>query len=146
MPAGAGSTGRRLGFRLHAGDHPRACGDGPVGGDDPHRLLVLHEIAAQRWSEGRVGTPAAEDSSPTPGHTPTGQQPQGRRLRVVVTAAAVVTALSVTVALLPAVRLTEACAQLADERSGVSATAVATVSESMVPVVYTYELEQRDGR
>ncbi|MEV0578603.1 peptidoglycan-binding protein [Streptomyces sp. NPDC050392] len=117
-----------------------------VGGDDPHRLLVLHEIAAQRWSQGRVGTAAAEDSSPTPEHTPTEQPPQGRHLRVVVAAAAVVTALSVTTALLLAVRLTEARAQIADQRSDVSATAVATVSESMVPVIYTCELEQRDGR
>ncbi|WP_432104024.1 peptidoglycan-binding protein [Streptomyces sp. bgisy091] len=117
-----------------------------VGGEDPNRLLVLHEIAAQRWSEGRVGTATVEDSSPKPEHTPTEQQTQGRHLRVVVTAAAVITALSVTVALLLAVRLTEARAQLVDERSGVSATAVATVSESMVPVIYTCELEQRDGR
>lgn len=122
-----------------------------VGGDNPHRLLVLHEIAAQRWSEGRaITTPAtasATDDGPAPPeHAPAEHQPQGRHLRVVVTAAAVVTALSVTAALLLAVRLTEARAQLADERAGVAATAVATVSESMVPVIYTCELEQRDGR
>ncbi|WP_224299938.1 peptidoglycan-binding protein [Streptomyces olivaceus] len=122
-----------------------------VGGDNPHRLLVLHEIAAQRWSEGRaVTTPASasatDDGPAPPEHAPAEHQPQGRHLRVAVTAAAVVTALSVTAALLLAVRLTEARAQLADERAGVAATAVATVSESMVPVIYTCELEQRDGR
>ncbi|WP_224306377.1 peptidoglycan-binding protein [Streptomyces olivaceus] len=124
-----------------------------VGGDNPHRLLVLHEIAAQRWSEGRALTtpapapaPATDDGPVPPEHAPTEHQPQGRHLRVAVTAAAVVTALSVTAALLLAVRLTEARAQLADERAGVAATAVATVSESMVPVIYTCELEQRDGR
>ncbi|MBZ6084867.1 peptidoglycan-binding protein [Streptomyces olivaceus] len=122
-----------------------------VGGDNPHRLLVLHEIAAQRWSEGRAVTtpaaaPAPDDGPAPPEHAPTEHQRQGRHLRVAVTAAAVVTALSVTAALLLAVRLTEARAQLADERAGVAATAVATVSESMVPVIYTCELEQRDGR
>lgn len=118
-----------------------------VGGDDPHRLLVMHEIAAQRWAEGRaVATNTPEDSSATPEHTPTEQQPHGRHLRAAVTAAAVVTALSVTAALLLAVRLTEARAQLAHERSDAVATALATVSESMVPVIYTCKLEQRDGR
>ncbi|MFF0590917.1 peptidoglycan-binding protein [Streptomyces sp. NPDC003781] len=117
-----------------------------VCGDDPHRLLVLQEIAAQRWSEGRAVTAAADDPAATPEQTPAEQQRQARHLRVAVTAAAVVTALSVTTALLLAVRLTEARAQLAQERNGVVATGVATVSESLVPVIYTCELEQRDGR
>jgi murein L,D-transpeptidase YcbB/YkuD len=118
-----------------------------VGGDDPHRLLVMHEIAAQRWAEGRaVTTNTPEDSSATPENTPTEQQPYGRHLRAAVMAAAVVTALSVTAALLLAVRLTEARAQLAYERSDAVATALATVSESTVPVIYTCKLEQRDGR
>ncbi|CAL9519073.1 peptidoglycan-binding protein [Streptomyces sp. enrichment culture] len=120
-----------------------------VCGDAPHRLLVLQEIAAQRWSEGRAVTAAADnddDPTATPEQAPAEQQRQARHLRVAVTAAAVVTALSVTTALLLAVRLTEARAQLAQERNGVVATGVATVSESLVPVIYTCELEQRDGR
>ncbi len=118
-----------------------------VGGDDPHRLLVMHEIAAQRWAEGRaVTTDTPEDFSATPEHTPTEHQRYGRHLRVAVTAAAVVTALSVSAALLLAVRLTEARAQLAHDRGDVVPTALATVSESFVPVIYTCRLEQRDGR
>ncbi|GAA4063949.1 peptidoglycan-binding protein [Streptomyces shaanxiensis] len=118
-----------------------------VGGDDPHRLLAMHEIAAQRWAEGRaVTTDTPEDFSATPEHTSTEQQPYGRHLRVALTAGAVVTALSVSAALLLAVRLTEARAQLAHDRSDAVATALATVSESMVPVIYTCRLEQRDGR
>ncbi|MDK1346385.1 peptidoglycan-binding protein [Streptomyces sp. 378] len=118
-----------------------------VGGDDPHRLLVMHEVAAQRWAEGRVVTPdAPEDFSATPAHTPTERQPYGRHLRAAVMAGAVVTVLSVSAALLLAVRLTEARAQLARDRGDAVAAAPATVSESLVPVIYTCRLEQRDGR
>ncbi|MFC4466028.1 peptidoglycan-binding protein [Streptomyces xiangluensis] len=118
-----------------------------VGGDDPARLLVLHEIAAQRWAEGRVvTTDTPEDLSATPEHTSTERQPYGRHLRVAVTAGAVVTALSVSAALLLAVRLTEARAQLARDRSDAVAAAPATLSASTVPVIYTCRLEQRDGR
>ena len=118
-----------------------------VGGDDPPRLLVMHEIAAQRWAEGRaVTTDAPENLSTTPADPPTEQQSYGRHLRAAVTAGAVVSVLSVSVALLLAVRLTEARAQLAHDRSDAVATAPATVSESFVPVIYTCRLEQRDGR
>ncbi len=118
-----------------------------VGGDDPARLLVMHEIAAQRWAEGRaVTTDTPENVSGTPAHTPAEQQPYGRHLRAAVMAGAVVTALSVSAALLLAVRLTETRAQLAHDRSDAVATAPATVSESLVPVIYTCRLEQHDGR
>ncbi|WP_328770163.1 peptidoglycan-binding protein [Streptomyces sp. NBC_00286] len=118
-----------------------------VAGDDPPRLLVMHEIAAQRWAEGRaVTTDAPEDVAATPAHPPTDQQPYRRHLRAAVAAGAVVTVLSVSAALLLAVRLTEARAQLANDRSDVAATTPATVSASLVPVIYTCRLEQRDGR
>lgn len=118
-----------------------------VCGDDPARLLVMHELAAQSWAEGRksaAGTP--EDSSATPEHTPTERQPYGRALRAAVAAGAVVTVLSVSAALLLAVRLTEARAQLAHDRGDAEVTTPATVSESLVPVIYTCRLEQRDDR
>lgn len=118
-----------------------------IGGDDPARLLVMHEIAAQRWAEGRVvAADAPENLAATPAHTPTEQQPYGRHLRAAVTAGAVVTVLSVSAALLLAMRLTEARAQLTRDRSDAVAAAPATVSESLVPVIYTCRLEQRDGR
>lgn len=31
-----------------------------IGGDDPPRLLALHEVAAEAWGEGRTGTSAPE--------------------------------------------------------------------------------------
>ncbi|WLQ69308.1 MULTISPECIES: peptidoglycan-binding protein [Streptomyces] len=119
-----------------------------LDGGDPARLLVMHEIAAQRWAEGKAVTTAdtPEDFSATPEPTLTKQQLYGRHLRAAVTAGAVVTALSVSAALLLAMRLTEARTQLAHDRSNVVATAPATVSESLVPVIYTCRLEQRDGR
>ncbi|MGW0824104.1 peptidoglycan-binding protein [Streptomyces sp. NPDC002845] len=121
-----------------------------VGGDDPARLLVMHEIAAQRWAEGREVTTdapdAPEDLSAALVHTPAEQQPYGRHLRIAVMAGAVVTVLSVSAALVLAVRLTEARAQLARDRSDAVATALATVSASTVPVIYTCRLERRDGR
>ncbi|MFI9170453.1 peptidoglycan-binding protein [Streptomyces lincolnensis] len=121
-----------------------------IGGEDPTRLLALHEIAVQRWAEGRTGRTvtagAPEDPSATPADAPAKPRPHGRHLRVAVAAGVVVTVLSVSVALVLAVRLTEARAQLARERGGAAATAPATWSESMVPVLYTCRLKQRDGR
>ncbi|MFH8440821.1 peptidoglycan-binding protein [Streptomyces sp. NPDC018026] len=118
-----------------------------IGGDDPARLLVMHEIAAQRWAEGRTaGAGAPEDSSATPEHTPAQRQPYGRLLRAAVAAGAVVTVLSVSVALLLAVRLTEARAQLAHDRRDADVTTPATWTATLVPVIYTCRLEQRDAR
>ncbi|MFD6274492.1 peptidoglycan-binding protein [Streptomyces sp. NPDC060209] len=119
-----------------------------AAGDDPARLLVMHEIAAQRWAEGKADTNAddPEDSSPPAQPTPTKQQPYGRHLRAALTAAAVVTMLSVAAALLLAIRLTEARAQLAQDHRHAVPTGPPTVSESLVPVIYSCRLEQRDGR
>ncbi|MFI6275412.1 peptidoglycan-binding protein [Streptomyces sp. NPDC050988] len=33
-----------------------------IGGDDPTRLLALHEVAAEAWGEGRAGTSAPDGS------------------------------------------------------------------------------------
>lgn len=126
-----------------------------IGGDDPARLLVLHEIAAERWAEGRViaeGTPESPSATPVhtptpkPGPTPTEGHPYGPYPRVLVTAGVVALVLSVSAALLLAVRLAEARAQLAKARSDTVAAAPATVSESLVPVIYTCRLERRDDR
>ncbi|MFI1485417.1 peptidoglycan-binding protein [Streptomyces sp. NPDC020747] len=118
-----------------------------IGGDDPTRLLVLHEIAAERWAEGRVVTAGVPESAPaTAVPTPIRQQPHGRYLRAAVMAGVVALVLSVSVALLLAVRLAEARAQLADDRADPVAATPAIVSESTVPVIYTCRLEQSDGR
>ncbi|MFD5749094.1 peptidoglycan-binding protein [Streptomyces sp. NPDC127033] len=122
-----------------------------IGGDDPTRLLVLHEIAAERWAEGRVVTNRAPESVPegtpvTPHHALTEQQPYGRYLRAAVAAGAVALVLSVSAAILLAVRLADARTQLAHDRADTVAATPAVVSESMVPVIYTCRPEQRDGR
>ncbi|MEW2635523.1 peptidoglycan-binding protein [Streptomyces sp. NPDC048389] len=118
-----------------------------IGSDDPTRLLALHETAAERWAEGRVATAGASESAPAASaHTPTEQEPYGRYLHAAVTAGAVALVLSVSAVFVLAVRLADARAELADARPGTGAAAPATVSESLVPVVYTCRLEQRDGR
>ncbi|MFC9845762.1 peptidoglycan-binding protein [Streptomyces sp. NPDC060223] len=116
-----------------------------ISGDDPARLLVLHEIAAEHWAEGRVVTASATESAPaTPAHPPTERHPYGRYLRVAVPAGAVALVLSLSAALLLAVRLADARSQLADIRARTVA-APAIVSETSVPVIYSCRLEQSDG-
>ncbi|MGW4548081.1 helix-turn-helix domain-containing protein [Streptomyces violaceorubidus] len=119
-----------------------------VCGDDPTRLLALHEIAAERWAEGREVTADVQESSPqapAPAPTPKARQPARPRLRLLITAGTVALMLSVSVSVLLAVRLADVRAELADSRAAVAAAPV-VVSESMVPVVYTCPLEERDGR
>nr|WP_255305806.1 helix-turn-helix transcriptional regulator [Streptomyces sp. Wb2n-11] len=118
-----------------------------ICGDDPIRLLVLHEIAAERWADGRVAIAGASESAPpTPAHTPAERQSYVRCPRALVAAGAVALALSVSAALLLAVRLTDARAELADERAGTVGATPAIVAESLVPIPYTCRLERRDGR
>ncbi|MEU0162234.1 peptidoglycan-binding protein [Streptomyces sp. NPDC006261] len=120
-----------------------------VCGEDPARLLALHESAAECWSEGRQAAARAPESptaAPAQVQVPGERQPSGRHLRAALIAATVVTVLSVSVALLLAVRLTEARTQLAHQREEAVATAPATVSETLVPVIYTCRMERRDGR
>ncbi|MFD5203490.1 peptidoglycan-binding protein [Streptomyces sp. NPDC058375] len=118
-----------------------------VCGEDPVRLLALHEIAAERRPEGRRPAARAPESPPAaPAQVPGERQPYGRHLRAALAAAAVVTVLSASAALLLAVRLTEARTQLAHQRDATVATAPATVSETLVPVIYTCRLEKREGR
>ncbi|MEV8349418.1 peptidoglycan-binding protein [Streptomyces niveus] len=125
-----------------------------IGGDDPARLLALHETAAEHWARGRPVTTDAGERAPesgleaaavTPLHVPTEQQPYGRFLRAAVMAGAVALVLSVSAVLLLAVRLADARAELAD-RAGTAPKTPATVSETLIPVSYTCRLERHDGR
>ncbi|MFI2431326.1 peptidoglycan-binding protein [Streptomyces sp. NPDC018693] len=118
-----------------------------VCGDDPDRLLVLHEIAAERWAEASAVDTDIPERDNGPAHPPTQQPPYGRHLRAAITAGAVALVLSVSAVLVLAVQLAEARAQLERERERAegSATAPATMSESLIPVVYTCRLEQHDG-
>lgn len=125
-----------------------------IGGDDPTRLLVLHEMAAERWAEGRAAATVSPESTPstsvpvpvpTPVPTPTEQHTYGRYARVLVAVGAVALVLSVSAVILLAVQLAETRTMLADERARTVGVTPAIVSESMVPVIYTCRLEQRDG-
>lgn len=121
-----------------------------IGGDDPARLLALHETAAEHWARGRPAPSDAPESAPegtpvTPLHAPTEQQAYGRYLRAAVMAGAVALVLSVSAVLLLAVRLADARAELAD-RAGTAPATPATVSETLIPVSYTCQLERHDGR
>ncbi|MFJ8052905.1 peptidoglycan-binding protein [Streptomyces luteogriseus] len=69
-----------------------------LGGDDPTRLLALHEVAAEAW-----GT-AAEQRRPPAGTEP--PRPHGRALRVTLIAGSVALVLAVCSSILLAVRLT----------------------------------------
>ncbi|MET9557401.1 peptidoglycan-binding protein [Streptomyces sp. NPDC006645] len=122
-----------------------------IGGDDPTRLLVLHEIASERWAAAPDPTPPSP-STPTstpPSTSPstsTERQAYGRYPHALVAAGAVALVLSVSAAALLAVQLADTRAELADVRAGAARATPAIVSESMVPVIYTCRLEQRDGR
>ncbi|MEU6545979.1 peptidoglycan-binding protein [Streptomyces sp. NPDC046859] len=112
-------------------------------GEDPTRLLALHEVAAQAWRTGR-----AEPPDPEPLVAPDaadGQRPPGRSLRVALVAGAVALVLALSTAVLLVVRLS------GGERAEPLATLVATDVPSSTPVsptapLYTCRLERVDGR
>ncbi|MGI5427711.1 peptidoglycan-binding protein [Streptomyces sp. CA-179760] len=72
-----------------------------LGGDDPTRLLALHEVAAEAW-----GT-AAEHRGPPAGPGTGTPRPHGRALRITLIAGSVALVLAVAAAVLLAVRLTD---------------------------------------
>ncbi|MFF9204133.1 peptidoglycan-binding protein [Streptomyces sp. NPDC014986] len=118
-----------------------------IGGDDPARLLVLHEIAADRWAEGHGAVPRAPRAAGSaPDREPLEQRPHGRALRVAVAATTVALVLSVSVALLLAVRLAEA--RTAAGGRGGGAAAIDTVADPAyaLPALYTCRPERIDGR
>lgn len=121
-----------------------------IGGDDPARLLVLHEIAAERWAEGRAATAGAPPAAPAaPEHEPTVWQPYGRSLRVAVTVGAMALVLSVSAVLVLAVELTEARAAAEAARAGTVAAATDTTvpdPASVLPALYTCRPERTGDR
>lgn len=121
-----------------------------TGGDDPARLLVLHEIAAERWAEGRAATAGPPPDAPaTPEHEPTVRRPYGRSLRVAVTVGAVALVLSVSAVLVLAVELAEARATAEAARAGTVAAATdATAPDpaSLLPALYTCRPERTGDR
>ncbi|MFH9003521.1 peptidoglycan-binding protein [Streptomyces afghaniensis] len=115
-----------------------------LGGDDPTRLLALHEVATEAWGK------AADPAQPGTGHgTEPGAgapRPHGRALRIALTAGSVALVLAVAASVLLAVRLTDGEGRAA--AAGLTATATTTAGspeESDRPR-YTCRAERIEGR
>ncbi|MGC0375763.1 peptidoglycan-binding protein [Streptomyces sp. SAI-229] len=117
-----------------------------IGGDDPARLLVLHEIAAERWAEGRTATTGPPPDAPAaPEHGPAVRRPYGRSLRVTVTAGAVALVLSFSAVLVLAVELAETRAAAEAARAGAVAATTDTAAPDpafLLPALYTCRPER----
>jgi len=133
-----------------------------IGGDDPTRLLALHEVAAEAWTDSRdrraaasaPETAAAEPETGAGAGAETGTEIlsagtesarfAGRSLRIALAAGAVTLVLAVSSAGLLAVRLGSGDSEAAADPR-VSSTA-AGASASQPEPTYTCRLEQNDGR
>jgi transcriptional regulator with XRE-family HTH domain len=122
-----------------------------VSDDDAARLLVLHEMAAERWAEGdRRASDAWDTTSEVLEVGPVEPQRYGRVPQAAVTVGAAALVVSVSAVLVLAVQLARAreAAQEARERT-VAAAPGPTTSPDPVPVLpvpYTCRPERTDGR
>ncbi len=126
-----------------------------IAGDDPTRLLALHEVAAEAWADERSGTPAPRGAPKTPetleateadvtsypGQTtdPNEETGHGRSLRIALVAGTVALVLALSSAVLLVVRLSD----------GAGAASAAPLSPSASPSgprVYECEARRTDGR
>ncbi|MEV6741838.1 peptidoglycan-binding protein [Streptomyces sp. NPDC051104] len=131
-----------------------------VGGEDPTRLLVLHELAAEGWEKRRRGTQVAEadgeepssaEAGPSSAHDETpvaadgrAARPHGRSLRLAVAAGAVALVLAVVSAVLLAVRLTD---HGTDDKAAATrpASTAGTFPTSGSAPSYTCRIQRTDG-
>ncbi|MFC8665283.1 MULTISPECIES: peptidoglycan-binding protein [Streptomyces] len=146
-----------------------------IGGDDPTRLLALHEVAAEAWGEGHGGTAAPEASDATDGtsaagaaHTveaagalraagaddtgpyslsaPNEGTRHGRSLRVALVAGSVALVLAVSSAVLLAVRLSDGDSRASATPLGSATSSVSPSPSPSGPRTYACEVERIDGR
>ncbi|WP_369234077.1 peptidoglycan-binding protein [Streptomyces sp. R21] len=121
-----------------------------ITGDDPTRLLVLHEVAAEAWAERRAAPEATEPEVLLTG--PESAAPPvagpGRSLRIALVAGAVAMVLAVVSAVLLAIRLQGGGEEeAAAPRASSAASASASRSEpDPGPPTYTCRMERIDGR
>ncbi|MFC7886373.1 peptidoglycan-binding protein [Streptomyces sp. NPDC057376] len=116
-----------------------------IAGDDPARLLVLHEVASEHWGQARGAAPAGLGTAEP--EIAEDEPRRGRPRRVAVVAGAVALVLAVSAAVLLAVRLTDGSG--GPERGGSAAAATVTTSTpsaSRSPTAYTCRVERTDGR
>lgn len=109
-----------------------------IAGEEPDRLLALHEMAAEHWG-------ATSGTASVAPETAEGEPRRGRPPRVTVVAGVVV--LAVSAAVLLAVRFTDGSGGGA-EHDGAAAAATVTAptpSASPTPTAYTCRTERTDG-
>lgn len=133
-----------------------------IGGDDPIRLLALHEVAAEAWRDSRKDTSAPDTTRVTeavresPPPRDEKARPHGRSLRIALVAVAVALVLAVSSAVLLVVRFEDGDGRAATPPV-VSSTqpSPASPSQSTSPSpsppqsaqpTYTCRVERIDGR
>jgi transcriptional regulator with XRE-family HTH domain len=110
-----------------------------VAGEDPTRLLALHEVAAEAWGNRRAEAPEVTDVP--------GTRSPGRSLRVALVAGAVALVLAVGTAVLLVVRLSGGeAAEPAAPLAATATSASASASGSGSAPSYTCVFERIDGR
>ncbi|MBQ0973511.1 peptidoglycan-binding protein [Streptomyces sp. RK31] len=120
-----------------------------VCGGDPSNLLVLHEMASDRWGETHGGSPSTSppttDQEPPAPVTP---WPYGRAMRVALTAGVTALVLSVSAVLVLAAELAEAREAARAARADTVAAAGATAPDpaAVLPSLHTCRLARTDGR
>jgi len=118
-----------------------------IGGEDPTRLLALHEVAAEARGKGWVGTAVPEPAVPEPeilsADAESTRHP-GRSLRIALVAGAVALVMAVSSAVLVAVRFQDHGSGRATRTTPL--TASAPVSAAPSPPAYTCRLERIGGR
>ncbi|MGY6026954.1 peptidoglycan-binding protein [Streptomyces spinosirectus] len=116
-----------------------------IGGEDPTRLLALHEVAAEAWRKGRGRPAVPEEPLSVPELVSAGpdeeERPHTRSLRVALVAGTVALVLAVSSAVLVTLRLM-------DHGDGAATrTAPLTVSApASSPPAYGCRIERVDGR
>ncbi|WP_369171439.1 peptidoglycan-binding protein [Streptomyces sp. R28] len=132
-----------------------------VGGEDPTRLLALHEVATDAWGN-RHGAAATVAEAPVPeaaaaqpeflSADATGARSPGRSLRIALVAGAVALVLAVSTAVFLVVRLAGGGAQehppapLAATGTSAPASASAPRSAPLEGPTYSCRVERIDGR
>ncbi|QOV36442.1 peptidoglycan-binding protein [Streptomyces ferrugineus] len=118
-----------------------------VAGEDPTRLLALHEVAEEAWGNSRADAeaPTGPEILATDSAEAIGTRSPGRSLRIALVAGAVALVLAVSTAVLLVVRL----GGEAEERPTTSrpaAAASATAPAAGATPTYTCRIERIDGR
>ncbi|MYS93494.1 MULTISPECIES: peptidoglycan-binding protein [Streptomyces] len=131
-----------------------------LGGDDPTRLLALHEVATEAWGKGaghadpadltdRADRPDRVDRQGETAGTEPGTdtpRPHGRALRITLIAGSVALVLAVAATVLLAVRLTDGQGRAVAAGLTASATTAPGSPEESERTRYTCRADRIDGR